>query len=114
MGSTSGTKRQNIINAITDVRQVKSNIPDRYKLSQNYPNPFNPATNIEFSLPKSSNGTLKVFNILGQEIATLVNENKNAGTYKVDFDASKLTSGIYIYRLDAGSFTSERKMILMK
>jgi hypothetical protein len=96
------------------VEDITSGIPESYKLSQNYPNPFNPTTNIEFSLPKSGNVTLKVFNILGQEVAVLVNGNMSAGTYKVDFDASKLSSGLYIYQVEAGSFTSSKKMMLLK
>jgi hypothetical protein len=85
-----------------------------YELSQNYPNPFNPVTQIQYSLEKSSNVTLRVFDILGREVATLINENQNAGRHVVDFDASNFASGIYLYRLEAGSFIQVKKMILMK
>lgn len=89
-------------------------IPTEYKLSQNYPNPFNPSTMIEFSIIKPEFVSLKVYNILGQEVATLVNEVKNPGSYSVRFDASHLSSGVYIYRLQTESFTSTKKMILQK
>ncbi len=85
-----------------------------YALKQNYPNPFNPATVISYQLPEKSFVSLKVFNSLGEEVAALVNENKSAGKYEVNFDGKKLTSGVYIYRLTAGSFTQVRKMLLVK
>jgi len=85
-----------------------------YIIYQNYPNPFNPATTISYSLPSNSLVQLKIFNILGQEIATLVNEEKPSGNYQVAFDASNLSSGIYFYRLQAGDFVQTRKMILLK
>ncbi len=88
--------------------------PMAFALSQNYPNPFNPATKIAYSLPHQMKATLRVFNILGQEVATLVNEVQNAGQHTVSFDASHLASGVYLYRLQAGEFTSTYKMILMK
>ncbi|MGB9665230.1 MAG: T9SS type A sorting domain-containing protein, partial [Ignavibacteria bacterium] len=91
-----------------------SEIPNEYKLSQNYPNPFNPSTMIEFSIVKSEFVSLKVYNILGQEVATLVNEVKNPGIYSVRFDASHLSSGVYIYRLQTETFTATKKMILQK
>jgi hypothetical protein len=94
---------------------VKVNdIPTEYALFQNYPNPFNPTTNIKFDLPKESNVTLKVYNILGAEVATLVNNVMSAGHQEVKFDASKYASGMYIYRLEAGSFVQVKKMLLMK
>jgi hypothetical protein len=90
-------------------------LPTEYSLTQNYPNPFNPSTKIEYSLPVEGNVTLKIFNILGQEVRTLINnELTNAGKYTVTFDASSLPSGIYIYRLQAGNFSSNKKMILVK
>ncbi len=85
-----------------------------YAMNQNYPNPFNPSTVIRFKIPADNNVTLKVFNMLGQEVATLVNEYKSAGLYKVTFDATDLPSGIYVYRLDTGSFTEVHKMLLLK
>ena len=89
-------------------------IPTGFTLNQNYPNPFNPTTNIEFAIAKSEHVTLKVFNILGQEVATLVNKQLSAGSYKVDFDASQLSSGMYIYKLESGSNSVAKKMMLMK
>ncbi|MBU2447491.1 MAG: CIA30 family protein [Bacteroidetes bacterium] len=88
--------------------------PTEFKLSQNYPNPFNPSTMIEYSIAKDEFVTLRVYDILGQEVATLVNEMKSPGRYSARFDASRLSSGVYIYRIQSESFTSVRKMILQK
>jgi hypothetical protein len=85
-----------------------------YKVSQNFPNPFNPTTKINFSLPKSGFVTLKVYNLIGQEVALLVNEEKNIGTYSVDFDATSLTSGIYFYKINVNDFNDVKKMMLIK
>jgi hypothetical protein len=106
-------KAAGITNGIAAVKQ-NSNIPHSYSLSQNYPNPFNPSTVINFSLQNASNVTLAVYNILGQKVATLVNEYKQAGTYTAQFDASKLASGVYIYRIEAGNFVAVKKMMLLK
>jgi len=89
-------------------------IPDKYDLSQNYPNPFNPTTTINFNIPTKEFVLLKVYNVLGKEVATLVNETKNEGSYNVDFDASALSSGTYFYRLEAGDYINVKKMILLK
>ena len=89
-------------------------LPEHYALMQNYPNPFNPATNVEFTLPASSNVQLRVYNMLGQEVATLVNGTLTAGTHTVRFDGSRLSTGVYVYRLTAGSFVSTMKMVLLK
>lgn len=97
-------------------------VPDQFELSQNYPNPFNPSTKIRFSIPnviasemkQSVLTTLKVYDILGNEIATLVNEERPAGSYEITFDASKLSSGTYFYKLQAGDFIHTRKMVLLK
>jgi hypothetical protein len=97
--------------AIGDDQNVQ---PDRYVLEQNYPNPFNPTTNISFTIPNSGLVSLKVFDALGREVATLVNEVKPAGNYLVNFNAENLASGIYFYRLQAGGFTQNHKMILLK
>jgi predicted extracellular nuclease len=100
---------------ITGVAIMRENlIPDSYTLSQNYPNPFNPATTIKYALPVGGNVTLKVYNGLGQEIETLVNMTQQAGTYTVSFDASKYASGMYLYRISAGSFAQVKKMMLVK
>jgi Tol biopolymer transport system component len=92
------------------------NIPIKFSISQNYPNPFNPTTTINYSIPKPCIVTLKVYDILGREAATLVNEQKNAGNYSVQFAAGskQLASGIYIYRIQAGNFVDSKKLILMK
>lgn len=98
----------------TGVEELDGQIPMVYSLLQNYPNPFNPATNIRFAIPEAGLVTIKVYNLLGQEVSTLINEFKNAGTYQVDFNAGNLSSGVYFYSINAGNFTSTRKMILMK
>lgn len=92
----------------------QSEIPSDFKLFQNYPNPFNPATTIQFNLPESGNYSLKVYILIGQEVASLFNGNKSAGRYSVKFDASNLASGIYIYRLSGDKVNLTRKMLLMK
>lgn len=89
-------------------------IAEDYKLEQNYPNPFNPSTTITFSIRKSDFTSLKVYDILGKEVATLVNGNLSAGTYSADFDASQLTSGVYFYKLETSEFSSVKKMSLIK
>jgi len=95
-----------------------ANAPDplvtAYALDQNYPNPFNPSTTIQYALPTAANVKLTVFNVLGQEAATLVNENKPAGTYTVQFDGSRLASGVYFYRLEAGTIVQMKKLVLRK
>ncbi len=88
--------------------------PVSFKLSQNYPNPFNPTTKISYALPKSGLVTLRVYDILGKEVATLVNEVKNAGNYTVDFSASNFTSGVYFYKLETNGFSDIKKMMLIK
>jgi len=98
----------------TSVRSIESPLPMEYTLDQNYPNPFNPSTVIEFSIPKQSKVTLKVFNVLGQEVATLVNSSLVAGHYSVDFKANNLAAGAYIYRLQADNFVRANKMLLIK
>jgi hypothetical protein len=89
-------------------------LPASFKLNQNYPNPFNPSTTISFEMPKADLVELKVFDMLGREVATLVSGLKQPGTYKVDFDASGLSSGVYIFRLKAGDFIASKKMTLLK
>jgi hypothetical protein len=99
---------------ITGVQQIGNEIPEKYQLGQNYPNPFNPVTNINFSIPKTGNVKLIVYDVLGKIIATLVDGNINSGNYKVNFDASKISSGVYFYRIDCEGFTDVKKMILVK
>lgn len=99
---------------VNGVEPTDNGIPTVYELGQNYPNPFNPSTTINFSIPESGLVTMKIFNILGQEVAELVNDVKPAGNYNVSFDASSLTSGMYIYKIQAGNFSATRKMMLLK
>ncbi len=99
---------------LVGIEPVGNVMPETYKLSQNYPNPFNPTTNIKFSIPTSGNVKLVVFDVLGREVTTLVNEMKTAGNYVVDFDASSLSSGVYFYTLESGNFTQTKKMLLVK
>jgi len=113
LGTSNGLWRRPFAE-ITDAKEVKSSLPTEYLLSQNYPNPFNPATTISFNLPKTSQVNLVVYNILGKEVKTLVNEVKSAGSYNIHFDAGSLPSGVYFYRLTAGSFSETRKLVLMK
>lgn len=96
------------------VNQISNELPNTFLLLQNYPNPFNPTTIIEFSLPEKSLIKLKVFDVLGKQIAELVNENLTVGTYKVDFDASTYLSGVYFYTLEAEKFTETKRMVLLK
>ncbi|MEN9839774.1 MAG: hypothetical protein RL177_1253, partial [Bacteroidota bacterium] len=91
-----------------------ADLASEYVLSQNYPNPFNPSTTISFNLPQSGNVTLTVYNVLGQQVATLVNGALSAGTHSVPFDASRLASGVYVYELRAGSFVQQKRMMLVK
>jgi len=98
----------------TGVNQISSQIPKGYSLSQNYPNPFNPATNLEFGISKLGFVTLKIFDLLGKEIATLVNSELRAGSYKYNFDAGNSPSGVYFYKLTAGEFSETKKMSLIK
>jgi hypothetical protein len=99
---------------ITGVQNSNNQVPSSYNLQQNYPNPFNPATKISFSLPKAGIVKLVVYDILGREVAAIVNDYRTAGNYTVDFDASNISSGIYFYTLKSGSFTDTKKMVLMK
>lgn len=91
-----------------------NNLPTKFELSQNFPNPFNPVTKINFSIPKKSNITLRVFDLLGKEVALLLNTNKEAGYYSIDFNGQDLSSGVYYYRLEAGDFVDVKKMMLIK
>ena len=106
----------------SDVVEVNIEVPSQFSLEQNYPNPFNPTTTIKYSIPAVETGhapslqriTLKVYDILGREVATLVNEQKAPGNYEVKFNGSKIASGVYIYQLKAGSFSRTKKLLLMK
>ncbi len=94
--------------------ELKFNLPQKYILKQNYPNPFNPTTIISYSIPKESHVSLIIYDMLGRNVATLVNERQSEGSYKVNFDASQLSAGIYFYKINAGEFTSIKKMLLLK
>ena len=96
------------------IQQLSNEIPSEFELSQNYPNPFNPTTNIKLQIPKAGNVKLTVFDVTGREVAILVNENLSAGEYKVDFNATGLTSGVYFYRIESAGFIDVKKMILVK
>jgi dienelactone hydrolase len=102
-----------VVNIPTDVNSEKDT-PFEFYLEQNFPNPLNPSTTIKYSIPKSSQVSLKIFNMLGEELETLVNEEKTVGTYEVNWNAANLPSGVYFYRLQAGNFVQTKKMILMK
>ena len=121
-GNKSGFS-QKVFTIVADVKSG-AEIPTVYKLGQNYPNPFNPSTTIKYSIPSNKTPlmrgvvgvfvTLKIYDILGREVETLVNEQQKAGNYEVNFDASTLSSGIYFYRLQSYSFVESKKMILIK
>jgi len=100
--------------AAIGIKHISSDVPDKFKLFQNYPNPFNPTTNIKYQITNTSFVTLKVYDILGREAATLVNEKLQPGSYEVSFDGSNFSSGIYFYKLQAGNFTETRKMLMVK
>ncbi|MFI5406815.1 MAG: T9SS type A sorting domain-containing protein, partial [Nitrososphaerales archaeon] len=118
MDMTGIDERQDLLILFTNspVTEINSeeNIPDEFILLQNYPNPFNPGTVISYQLPMNSNVTLKIYDILGNEITTLVNEQKEPGTYEIYFDASGLSSGMYYYTLTSSGFSETKKMILLK
>ena len=101
-------------NPLTGVNETASNTPSNYELNQNYPNPFNPTTNISYSIPKTSKVTLKVFDILGREVQTLINKEQTPGHYTVTFNAQNLASGVYFYQINAGSFIQTKKLMLLK
>jgi hypothetical protein len=96
------------------INNLSSTIPDKFALKQNYPNPFNPSTVIRFQLSVAGNASLKVYDLLGREITTLVNESLQPGTYEVRFDAKELSSGIYLYTLRTDNFSETKKMVLIR
>jgi hypothetical protein len=102
-----------INNEVSGITEAKD-IPTRYCLYQNYPNPFNPKTNIKYSIPKEGIVTISVYNMIGQKVSVIVNEKKSPGIYEVIWDASRLSSGVYIYYLISGSFSNSKKLILLK
>ena len=94
--------------------EVKVEVPAKFALEQNYPNPFNPTTTIRYSLPEESRVIIKVYNMLGAEVATLMNENKAAGNHQIEFDGSKLASGTYVYKIQTGKYSASKKFLLLK
>jgi hypothetical protein len=102
------------LGGVTDVNESENLQPSKFSLEQNFPNPFNPSTTISFAVPNEELVTLKVYNSLGEEVKELINETKPVGNYSVSFDASELTSGIYFYKISAGSFSNSKKMVLLK
>jgi predicted nucleotidyltransferase len=91
-----------------------ADLPSEFRLSQNYPNPFNPSTTIRYDVPGAARVTLRVYDMLGREVAVLVDENKARGAYEVKWDGGTLATGVYLYRLTAGEFDHVRKMLLIK
>ena len=105
---------QSLANPLTGSENVSTTVPGAYSLEQNFPNPFNPTTNINFSVAKTGFVKIVVFDVLGREVQTLVNEKMNAGSYEVSFNGSSLYSGIYFYKISAGEFSQVKKMVLIK
>ncbi|MEO8399198.1 MAG: T9SS type A sorting domain-containing protein [Ignavibacteriaceae bacterium] len=99
---------------VVGIKDKNNYKPSAYKLDQNYPNPFNPSTTISYSIPKEGIVTLKIYNVLGQEVKTLINKFQPSGNYTINFEASKLTSGVYFYAINAGDYNQVKKMILLK
>ena len=108
---------------LVGITQNTNNVPDKFNLHQNYPNPFNPTTKIKFEITPLSRGvgeargvltSLKIYDILGKEIQTLVNEQLQPGSYEVSFDGSNFPSGVYFYKLTSGNFTATKKLVLLK
>lgn len=102
------------VTVLTSIQQTSTQTPDAYKLSQNYPNPFNPSTSINFDIVDKGFVSLKVYDMLGREVANLVNKELKSGSYTYNFNASRLNSGIYFYKLQTGNFVETKKMILVK
>jgi hypothetical protein len=118
-GGNSQEHKYDILSLIIgkDIRNnkvVNKNIPFAYKLHQNYPNPFNPVTTIKYDIPQDNFVSVKIYDLLGREVKTLVNESKEPGFYEVLFDGSNLASGVYFCRIEAGDFADFRKMVLVK
>jgi hypothetical protein len=99
---------------ITDIEKIPGNMPTEYRLEQNYPNPFNPTTTIRFAMPKRSSVSLKVFDMLGREVTSLVDEELQPAEYSIVFDANGLSSGMYIYRIQMDRFVQSKKLLLLK
>ncbi|MEO8399905.1 MAG: T9SS type A sorting domain-containing protein, partial [Ignavibacteriaceae bacterium] len=106
-------------NSLDKVETVEIKIPSEYKLEQNYPNPFNPTTNIKYQIPEDKHVSLKIYNIIGQLVKVLVDDNQATGSYSIQWDGrdnhgAAISSGVYLYRIEAGDFVTNKKMIYMK
>jgi hypothetical protein len=112
--SSGGVWKRPLLDSVTSVERLSTDLPIGFSLEQNYPNPFNPSTIISFSLPSRTFVSLKVCDALGREVAMLINEVKSAGTYAASFTAATMSSGVYFYRLQAGSFSQTRKLMLLR
>ena len=110
----SGFLANTLFRTVVTSAAERGEVPREYALQQNYPNPFNPSTTIRFELPHASRVILKVYNVLGQEVVTLVDEEKTAGIYDVHFSAMSLSSGMYLYRLRAENFVATKRLMLLK
>jgi len=114
-GGISWTILRTINGGVTSINEKQiGKLPDGYLLEQNYPNPFNPTTKIKFAIPKSSFINLKIYDILGREVATLINEDKPSGTYEETWNTANVSSGVYFYQLKSGNYIQTKKMILFK
>lgn len=102
------------LSELISVKSLSTEVPEQFSLSQNYPNPFNPVTNLEFGISDLGFVSLKVYDILGKEVVTLVNEKLSPGNYKVQFDGSNLSSGVYLFRIESGDFVETKRMLLVK
>jgi hypothetical protein len=113
-GTSNGVWRRPLTEMVTAVNETSISMPTQFTLNQNYPNPFNPATNISFNMPIRSFVSLKIFDLIGREVATLISEELSTGSYSKKWNASGLPSGIYFYRLQAGSLTETKKLVLLR
>ncbi|CAN5447733.1 hypothetical protein BH10BAC5_BH10BAC5_15170 [soil metagenome] len=102
------------ISVVTGLSNISSSVPENFKLFQNYPNPFNPVTNIKFQIASQGLVKLTIYDIVGNQIRSLVNENMSPGSYSVDFDASEIPSGVYMYRLETAAYSDVKRMMLVK
>ncbi len=109
-----GMKGTITVNAVTGVKDISQTIPETFNLMQNYPNPFNPSTTISFSLPSKSFVSLKVYDVIGNEVATIVNQELSAGNYTKQWNAENMSSGVYYYQLKAGTFSETKKLVLLR
>lgn len=114
IATSSGTVWKRNISEVTSFERRSENVPASFKLEQNYPNPFNPSTHITFSLHKSGFTTLKIFDVTGREVATLIEQQLSSGTYQVTFNAQSLSSGVYVYQLQTDNIRETKRMLLMK